>query len=458
MIEGTANEFPAFSFLLADLHAHVLATPFALVVVAYAIQLAASGPPTRERPRALVAELLLAALLLGSLYAINSFDFPTAGAIVLAALAIWALDGRRRLGAAGAWALGVVLAAVLLFLPFWLHFSPPTKGIALVPDHSKFSQFLHDYWSIYGLFAWIALAAFAARLRMPRRYLAWTGAATLFLLVLLSPPRLAGLVVALTMAAFAWFVAFASGAVSVPYRFLWLLLAVALALLASGELVYVRDVFEGTPSFRFNTVFKTGYQAWYLLAIVAGVGVFWSRDWLGRRMRVGWLCGLAVLVCLGLAYPLAAGYSRSAGFERSPTLDGMRWLEDAAPADAAAIRWLRRAIAGNPTILEAVGADFDPEGRGRVSTFTGLPALVQWPGHEVQWGHEPGVRARDADLIYRTTDPRVAAPLLARYDVGLVFVGSLERGQYPQRALDKFGRIGTVAFRSGRTVVYRIAA
>jgi YYY domain-containing protein len=37
VIEGTANEFPFFSFLLADLHAHVMVTPLTLVAVAYAV-------------------------------------------------------------------------------------------------------------------------------------------------------------------------------------------------------------------------------------------------------------------------------------------------------------------------------------------------------------------------------------------------------------------------------------
>src|SRR4029079_18945859 len=106
VIAGTAKEFPFFSFLLADLHAHVMATPFALVTVAYAVQLALHGPPlwSRARPwRRPAAELLLAALMLGALYPINSFDFPTACLIGAGGLLLWALEQRGRRGTALAW-------------------------------------------------------------------------------------------------------------------------------------------------------------------------------------------------------------------------------------------------------------------------------------------------------------------------------------------------------------------
>jgi hypothetical protein len=91
---------------------------------------------------------------------------------------------------------------------------------------------------------------------------------------------------------------------------------------------------------------------------------------------------------------VAATYSRSRGFDHSPTLNGMAWLEHAAPADGAAIRWLRRHQARPATVLEAVGPDFDPAGSARFSTFTGLPTVLGWGGHEVQWGHKPAGAAR----------------------------------------------------------------
>jgi YYY domain-containing protein len=461
VIPGTANEFPFFSFLLADLHAHVMATPFALVTVAYAVQLALHGPPRWSRAgpwRRPAAELLLAALVLGALYPINSFDFPTACLIGAGGLLLWALEQRGRRGTALAWGGAWLVASVVLFLPFWRDFSPPAHGIAIVRHHLRFSSFLRDYLYIYAVPLWVVLGIFATRYRLPRKYLVWAGSVAFFLLVLLSPSRLAGPAFALFVAALAAYVTLATGKFSQPYRVLWLLVTVALALLASGEVVYLRDVFDGSPTFRFNTVFKTGYQAWFLFAIVAGVGVYWSGSWLGRRVRAAWLVVLGGLVALALVYPIFASYSRSLRFDAGPTLDGMRWLERSAPGDAAGIDWLRRSVSGSPTVLEAPAGDFDPAGGGRVSTFTGLPAVIGWAGHEVQWGHDPGPRIDDARRIYGTDDLAVARKLLNRYRVRYVFVGTLERHDYPAAALAKFARLGTQVFSSGTTDIYKIRA
>jgi YYY domain-containing protein len=461
VIAGTANEFPFFSFLLGDLHAHTLVTPFALVSMAYAVQLALHGPPrlgvARHEPR-VAAELLLAALVLGSTYAMNSFDFPTAVLLGVGGLVLWGLEAPGRARRALAWGSCWVGAAVLLYAPFWRSFSPPASSIGLVHEHTLFSRFARDYAYIYGLSLWVVLALFVGRLQLPRRYLAWSGALLLFVLVLLAPPRLAGLTVALMLAGAAVYFTFATGPASQPLRVVWLITAVALALLAAGEVVYLRDVFAGTASFRFNTVFKTGYQAWFLLSIVAGVGVLWSKRWLGRRLRIAWLVVLCGLVALGLVYPVAGWYSRTNRFSSSPTLDGMAWLRKSTPHDAAAIDWLRRSVDGTPTVLETVGPDFDPTGRARVSTFTGLPAVMGWAGHEVQWGHDPGTRLADVQAIYRSRDLEETALLLRRYGVRYVFVGALERRDYPAASLRKFTRIGKPVFRSGPTVVYELPA
>ena len=44
VIPDTINEFPSFSFILGDLHAHVLALPFTVLALAFALQVALHGP------------------------------------------------------------------------------------------------------------------------------------------------------------------------------------------------------------------------------------------------------------------------------------------------------------------------------------------------------------------------------------------------------------------------------
>jgi YYY domain-containing protein len=461
VIPNTANEFPFFSFLLGDLHGHLLAVPFALTALAFAMQICLNGPRLGETSGpvsrvAAVGELVLGALLLGVLYAVNGLDYPTGVAIAVLSLILWILAHPQTwitsLIGGTLWIGG----SVVLFLPFWTQFSPTTHGLGLVRDRTHFSIFLKDEFLIYGVTLWVLATLFARRRGAPIRYLIWGGIGTVIVLVLLSPPRLASVVLGLVLTAISLFFAL-GGERAQAERFLWLLVAACVALIGIGEFLYVRDSFDGTPSFRFNTVFKAGYQAWFLLAIVAGCVLFWNRMWLSGWPRRIWKLGVACLVGLALIYPVVASYSRSGGFAQTPTLDGMAWLEAKAPGDAAAIDWLRRNGSASSTVLEAVGPDFDPEGSARVSTFSGIATVLGWAGHEVQWGHDPGPRGTDVQRIYRTPDSAVARRLLDRYAVRYVFVGSLERREFPQASLGKFARMGRLVFSRAGASVYDLA-
>ena len=244
-----------------------------------------------------------------------------------------------------------------------------------------------------------------------------------------------------------------------PERFFWLLAAAGLALVAVGDFAYVRDAFDGTASYRFNTVFKAGYQAWFLLSLVAAAGLTWAVSWTSRRGRLAWHAALAGLVCLLAVYPVFATYARTGGFARSPTLDGL-----ALAARAGALGRCRRDVAARERDRRAGGArggrrrTSAPRGTRRVSTFTGLPTVVGWVGHVVQWGHDPGTRAADVEAIYATRDVAQARRLLDRYDVRYVFVGSLERARYGDARLAKFSRLGEPVFRDGDTTIWKVRA
>jgi uncharacterized membrane protein len=140
------DEFPFFSFLLGDLHPHVLAMPFAFLGMALALNLMLGSGEGQIRWFGIPLHLSwptfgLAALSLGAMGFLNTWDFPFyvalfAGAYVLKR--IWDLritDPTKQPSLWGAvkdllsigFALGVT--GGLLYLPFYVGFSSQAGGI-----------------------------------------------------------------------------------------------------------------------------------------------------------------------------------------------------------------------------------------------------------------------------------------------------------------------------------------
>jgi uncharacterized membrane protein len=158
---------------------------------------------------------------------------------------------------------------------------------------------------------------------------------------------------------------------------------------------------------------------------------------------------------------VAAIYTKAGRFADTPSLDGTAWLERSHPADDAAIQWLRANVSGAPVILEATGGSYTEF--GRVSAFTGLPTLLGWGGHELQWRgnyDEPGARESVIARIYQSTDQQEVQRLLDQYDVCYVYVGAREREKYQLTPLqiDKFGWFMDLAYDQEGVRIYQYTA
>jgi YYY domain-containing protein len=460
VIGGTINEFPAFSFVLGDLHAHVLALPFTLLALAFALQVALAGPRGDVVWRA-VAEALAAALTVGALYAINSWSFPVAAGILSAAAIVWMRSpgGAGRRDYAVAWLVVVLLGSVALLVPFWLNYTPAADGVGIVHARSPFDRFVGDEALIYAAVAWPLSALYAKRLvgsAHPARWGAWTAIVLVVAGSLLASADLTGalgLAAALAVAVHAALTPRLSGA----ERFVWILAASAAALVLAPELVYVRDAFDHSALYRMNTVFKLGYQAYVLLAVAAACAIPWAAGWLPRPVWQVWAGVTAVLLLLGLVYPYAGSWARTGGFKRAPSLDGLAWLRANDPGDPAAIAWLRARTPGDAVVLEAFGPDYSTFGEARISTFSGRATVMGWAGHELQWAHDPGSRGADVKTLYTTTDLATARRLLARYGVGYVVVGGIERTDYGSAGIVKWDRLGRRVFDRLGTTIWRVS-
>jgi YYY domain-containing protein len=234
--------------------------------------------------------------------------------------------------------------------------------------------------------------------------------------------------------------------------FVLLIIATGLVLTLSVEFIYLRDTF-GT---RMNTVFKFYYQTWVLLALASAYGVYHIIERARGLGRPLFLAGVAVFSALGMVYPLVAGFDKAGDFAHQPTLDGLAWVRRHSPDEYGAVQWLNRHVRDTSIILEATGGSFTEY--ARVSSRTGLPTVLGWGGHELQWRgnyEEPGRREPDINTIYSSLDTQQVLTLLEKHAISYVYVGPLERGKYNPAALAKFDRFMEVVFQQANVTIYQ---
>ncbi|MBN9393458.1 MAG: hypothetical protein J0I20_35835 [Chloroflexi bacterium] len=163
-----------------------------------------------------------------------------------------------------------------------------------------------------------------------------------------------------------------------------------------------------------------------------------ARSRVAGWARRFWLGGLAVLLIIALMVPVLYSRQVTLNFSTRYGLNSEDWYARTLPADYAATTFLKNYVGQDPArrgiVLENNGLFYSYN--GRVSVYTGLPTVVGWANHELQWrGNldeldiwKPWV---DMGKIYETTDQAEAEALLKKYNVKYVFVGQIENGNKP---------------------------
>ena len=510
---GPITEFPAFTFIYGDLHAHAMALPLAGLALALTVAVVRES----RGPRGLAPLLGLLGVTLGALWVTNTWDLPTYGLLAACGVGIAALRVERTqrtllfaaLGVAG---LGAV--AYLAFLPFHLHYEAVFQGFQRWEGRQ--TRFF-DYVTVNGFFLFAIASALVAQLvfardlgGVPRTYRSalrhwdrhrrarelraaltsgsaahrvgmWTVPAALLVAVACAVVGLwpEALAVVLALVAVACWPARATAGVTAREhalrRLLVVLVLVGLALTMFVEFYVARNVDIG----RTNTVFKHYLQVWVMWAVAAAVSVgivYELLPALRRWVREAWRVAFVLLFVSTLLYPILASNAKIKDrFDTSVgrTLDGTAFMEKARFGDQArtltlaydrdAIRWMLENVEGSPVVAEANTTPVLYGWQGRYSWFTGNPTIVGWDFHQRQQrppqGEEVLARVADVQRAYRATDLAVAHRIVTRYGASYLVVGELERAYFPEGAAkweEGVGRYWTLAYENPGVRIYRV--
>lgn len=507
------TEFPFFTVIFGDPHAHLFALPITLLVLGWCLAMVVGQLRWRSWLAAL-GSLLIGGLAIGALRPTNTWDFYpylALGALAVAyPLAVhfqlpeWVARrfppllelpvSIQRILVAALGALGLILVAHLLYQPYAYWYGLGYSEIDLwegtrTPLTAYFTHWLVFLfpivtWMFWETVQWMAATPLSA-LRRLEPYKNWviTGALLLLALIFITMALGAGFAwLVLPLAAWAGVLILRPGLPDVK-RFLLFLVGAGLLLTLMVEIiVLVGDIG------RMNTVFKFYLQVWTFFSLIAAAALGWL--WLALpTWKPSWRSffqfSMLVLLSGAALYPLMAGMAKIKD-RMAPaaphTLDSMaymeyatygeRWGEMDLSQDYDAIQWLLYNVQGSPVIVEANLRDLYRWG-SRMSVYTGLPGVTGWEWHQQQqrnvlpanWVSE---RIAEIDEFYLTTDDAVAQRFLEKYNVAYIILGQQERGLYTlfaeQRGqyggLDKFSALDGILWRTvyqeGETIIYEV--
>ncbi len=426
-IPYTIHEFPSYSFVVSDVHGHVMSLPFVLLAIGLLIIMSLQGAEgdaaislqsrlLRRMNGIAMTRLVFYGFLVGILLMTNALDGPIYFGLFFLLTYMTHRTYKTYMITTGM----VAFIAGITSLPFLLHFKSFVNGIGVnCPPaflaNTKIGPFLFEgvekcqhspLWMLFLLWGFFLYCGLGLLWRSRKLGTKITQLEKMLLI----------------------FFIFSIGLIIFP------------------EFLYFKDIYPA--HFRSNTMFKLGYDAFILLGIVSGYTIVTLK----KKVFFFFLMPLLFLVSI---YPIFSVRSYFNSLRNYEGLDGLAWVAREYPDDYAAMQWFKKGSPG--VIVEADGDSYTDY--ARFSAFTGLPTIIGWPVHEWLWRGTYDVvapRREEVRMIYESNDLFGTQQILNKYHVRYVMVGALERTKYTKLAEEKFTVLGQLVFRSAQTVIYQM--
>lgn len=365
-IYNTIHEFPSYSFVVSDLHGHVLDLPFVLLFLGLLIKWA-------KKSSVWLCGLL--GTLLGIMMMTNTWDALIYGLLLVVASTILLVTKRRNIFQLIGQILIILFVLVAVSFPWWISFRSISEGIRLVKERTPIWQF----------------------------FILWFGHLTvIFMAVVMNIKKRNILILALSLT--------------------------AVVLLILPETIYFKDIYPNHP--RANTMFKFTYQAFIMMGLVGGwlsYRLMKMRGGLMKGMLVGTF--LILLYGFGI-FPYKAFNNFYADFKIYKGIDGLTWVESKYPGDWEIIKYLDKRRDGKNMIEAVGDSYTEYNFISAFSgTPTILGWRVhEWlwrGGYDAVKQREVEIKS-----FYETKDLEERKRIIEKYNLGWLVIGSRENKDY----------------------------
>jgi len=449
--DKTIHEFPSYSFILGDLHAHVINIMFVLTVMAvlYSIlQLrsrrmaeyrfnqgeATVYPVTKQEliREAFLPQVILVGFFIGFFHMTNYWDYPiyfvVSGAVILFSNAVICHFKPKALWLTAAHAAVVLGISFVVSLPFKLTFDQISTGVSISLNHSP----LHQLVILWGLPVVTVITFLVILIRklnsnakvQDRKKKKQTQ----------TDVRQDEESFAKKYPALDWLYRLISS-LEISDLFVLTLGLCACGLILLPELVYVRDIYSGDYK-RANTMFKLTYQAYIMFGMCMAYISFRLLRFKEKLSQGVFAVVVLALLASTLGYFGIAAESWFGDYKdnsRYQGLDCVEFMEEYSHEDYAAVQWINENITEPSVIAEGVGYSYTYY--QRISATTGHATIMGWETHEWLWRSEAEFakpemipeRQADVETLYTTADKPTAMAIIDKYDVDYIYVGKAER-------------------------------
>ena len=453
------TEFPFFTFLFADLHAHLMSIPLVILVAAIGLTIIKSSALQSYIVIEKIIVLMLIGITIGAISAINTWDIPVTTSITLGSVFVGYYLRYKTLNKSffinGILTSCIVAGiAIITFIPYHTNTITFFNWIEPTTNVTTLTQIL----SINGFFLFLIATGIIVTLhnkfQVNKKEI---------LVVIITSLIVSGAIAALNSYSGAILLSSTIGILIIfssikciqnkehltySLVYIYMITLIGLGIIFSIDIWRIEGDIE-----RMNSVFKFYLQAWILLGIAASYFTYQiiiSIPKMNITSKYVVITIITFLLISSSIYPFLGTKDRIAdrfNTEIPLTLDGYAYTKNtfyfdelgaiSLESDIEAIKWIRENIDGSPVILEGITPSY--RWGGRVSINTGLPAPIGWAWHQEQqrWGAKDYVQERrnDVDKIY--TYPDESSQLLNKYQIEYIYIGDLERIYYPKSSIAK---------------------